>query len=409
MRLLLRVFCPRKLTKRIAGAIDKGMDKKNRKRRTCVVQAGLGEPVSYRAVMPPLCLSSTFQMDELGKKAPYEYSRTRNPTRDHLAQALAEIEKGYGACVTSSGMAALTLVVHLLNPEDLLIAPYDCYGRSYRMLSALAEKKHFRLKFVDQYSEQGIQEAFSESPQMVLIETPSNPVMRIADIKAIADKAKACGAITVVDNTFLSPMLQQPLELGADIVYHSTTKFLNGHSDVVGGCVVVKTKELWEQVDFWANSLGLIGAPFDSYLTLRGLRTLELRVHRAQQNAMAIAEMLEAHEKVAKVYYPGLPSHEGHMIAASQQEGFGAMLSLELKGDYETARRFVSALSLFRLAQSLGGTESLINHPASMTHVSMGPEARAKAGVTDQLLRLSIGVEHIDDLLEDLREALSAV
>lgn len=385
------------------------MDKKNRKRRTCVVQAGLGDPVNYRAVIPPLCLSSTFQMDEIGKKAVHEYSRTRNPTRDHLAQAMAEIEKGYGACVTASGMAALTLIVHLLNPEDLLIAPYDCYGRSYRMLSALAEKKHFRLKFVDQYSAKGIEEAFSETPKMVLIETPSNPVMRIADIKAIAAKAKACGALTVVDNTFLSPMLQQPLTLGADIVYHSTTKFLNGHSDVVGGCVVTNTKELWDQLDFWANSLGLIGAPFDSYLTLRGLRTLELRVHRAQENALAIAQMLAAHPKVAKVYYPGLPSHAGHTIAASQQEGFGAMLSVELKGDQETARRFVAALNLFRLAQSLGGTESLINHPASMTHVSMGPEAREKAGVTDQLLRLSVGIEHIEDLLSDLRGALAAV
>ena len=383
--------------------------KKDRRRRTCAVQAGLGETVTYRAVMPPLCLSSTFQMDEVGKKAPYEYSRTRNPTRDHLAQALAELEKGYGACVTASGMAALTLIVHLLNPEDLLVAPYDCYGRSYRMLSALAEKKHFRLKFVDQYSQKGVEEAFSEKPKMVLIETPSNPVMRIADIKAIAKKAASCGALTVVDNTFLSPMLQQPLTLGADIVYHSTTKFLNGHSDVVGGCVVAKTKELWDQLDFWANSLGLIGAPFDSYMTLRGLRTLELRVHRAQENALAIAEMLAAHPKVAQVYYFGLPAHEGHEAAKKQQEGFGAMLSLELKGDTQTARRFVAALDVFRLAQSLGGTESLINHPASMTHVSMGPEARAKAGVTDQLLRLSVGVEHIEDLLEDLRGALESV
>lgn len=373
------------------------------------MQAGIGEPVAYRAVIPPICLSSTFQMDEVGKKAAHEYSRTRNPTRDHLAQALAEIEKGYAACVTASGMAALTLIVHLLDPQDLLIAPYDCYGRSYRMLSALAEKGHFRLKFVDQYSPEGIEEAFSEAPRMVLIESPSNPVMRIADIRTIARKARACGALTVVDNTFLSPMLQQPLSLGADLVFHSTTKFLNGHSDVVGGCVVASTKDLWEKLDFWSNSLGLIGAPFDSYLTLRGLRTLELRVHRAQENAMAVAAMLATHEKVAKVYYPGLPTHEGHKMAVSQQEGFGAMLSLELAGDYETAQRFVAGLNIFRLAQSLGGTESLINHPASMTHVSMGAEARAKAGVSDQLLRLSIGIEHIEDLLSDLRGALAAV
>lgn len=385
------------------------MTAKHKHRRTNAVQAGIGADPAWHAVMPPLYMSSTYQIEGLDKHQPYEYSRTRNPTRDLLAQAMADLEEGFNACVTASGMAALTLILHLLGPEDLLVAPYDCYGRSYRLLCALAEKKHFRLKFADQYSPEGIEEMFSEKPSMILIESPSNPVMRTADIAAIAAKSKDCGALTVADNTFLSPMLQQPLKLGADLVFHSTTKFLNGHSDIVGGCVVASTEKLWTDLEFWANSLGLIGAPFDSYMTLRGLRTLELRVHRAQENAMRIAEMLSAHKAVSCVYYPGLPAHPGHETAKKQQDGFGAMLSFEIAGTAENVDKFVRSLTIFRLAQSLGGTESLINHPATMTHVSMGAEARAKAGVTDQLLRLSVGVEHIDDLLEDLEAALDKI
>lgn len=377
-------------------------------RRTRLVQAGIATDPAYSAVIPPLYLSSTFRIDGIDERGPYEYSRTRNPTRDLLAEALAELEGGIGACVTASGMSALTLLLHLLNPEDLILAPYDCYGRSFWLLRALAEKKHFRLKFVDQYSDEGLEEAFAELPRMVLIETPSNPVLRIADIRKIADKAHESGALVVADNTFLSPMLQQPLALGADIVYHSTTKFLNGHSDVVGGAVIVKDQKLLDELNLWNNSLGTIGAPFDSYMTLRGLRTLELRIHRAQENAGKLADFLSTHKAVEKVYYPGLPSHPGHEIAKRQQEGFGAMLSFELKGGLEAVRRFTENLSLFALAQSLGGTESLINHPASMTHVAMGAQARAEAGVTDGLLRLSVGIEHIDDLTADLENALAA-
>lgn len=381
--------------------------KQNRRRRTAAVQAGVGKDTSHQAVMPPLYLSSTFKIDGIDKRQPYEYSRTSNPTRDVLAEALAELEDGVGACVTASGMAALTLILHLLEPDDLVLAPFDCYGRSFWLLRALAEKKHFKLKFIDQYDSAALDEAFTEKPRMVLIETPSNPVMRIADIEDIAKRAHAHEALVVVDNTFLSPMLQQPLKLGADIVWHSNTKFLNGHSDIVGGSVIVKDQSILDELKLWNNSLGTIGAPFDSYQTLRGLRTLELRVHRAQENAEAIAAFLNGHEKVFRVYYPGIASHPGHNIAARQQEGFGAMLSFELADDKAAA--FVEALNVFCLAQSLGGTESLINHPASMTHVSMGAEARAEAGVTDQLLRLSIGIEHIDDLIDDLRQALDSV
>lgn len=379
------------------------------RKRTNVIQAGIGGDKAYKAVIPPLYMSSTFEIDGLGQKSRYEYSRTRNPTRDVLAEAMTELEGGIGSCITSSGMAALTLIVHLLNPDDLLIAPYDCYGRAYRMMASLAEKGHFKLEFIDQYDPEAVEAAFALKPKMVLIESPSNPVMRIADIGAIAAQAKACGAITVCDNTFLSPILQRPLELGADIVFHSTTKFLNGHSDIVGGCVTTNREDVLEELEFWSNSLGLIGAPFDSYMTLRGLRTLELRVSRSEENAIAIADMLNAHEKVDQVYYPGLQSHTGHEIATKQQFGYGAMLSFEIKADDSKLAAFIDCLEIFRLAQSLGGTESLINHPASMTHVSMGPEARAKAGVTDQLFRLSVGVEHIDDLMSDLKGALESL
>lgn len=384
---------------------------KTRRRRTAAVQAGVGKDTSHQAVMPPLFLSSTFKIDGIDKRQPYEYSRTSNPTRDTLAGALSELEGGVGACVTASGMAALTLVLHLLEPDDLVLAPFDCYGRSFWLLRALAEKKHFKLKFIDQYDDEKLEAAFDETPRMVLVETPSNPVMRIADIARISELAKNANpdALVVVDNTFLSPMLQQPLKLGADIVWHSNTKFLNGHSDIVGGSVIVKDEKILDTLKLWNNSLGTIGAPFDSYQTLRGLRTLELRVHRAQENATAIAAFLEGHEKVSRVYYPGLASHSGHEIARRQQEGFGAMLSFELNGSADDTAAFVEQLNVFCLAQSLGGTESLINHPASMTHVSMGAEARTKAGVTDQLLRLSIGIEHIDDLIEDLNQALESL
>lgn len=374
------------------------------KRRTIAVQTGVGADPAHNAVMPPLYLSSTYAIEGIDKRQPYEYSRTSNPTRDVLGTALTELEGGAGACITSSGMAALTLTLHLLKPDDLVYAPYDCYGRSFWLLRALAEKGHFKLKFIDQYNDVQIDEA----PTMVLMETPSNPVMRIADIGAISAKAKALNpdCLIVVDNTFLSPMLQQPLKLGADIVWHSNTKFLNGHSDIVGGSVIVKDEKILDALKLWNNSLGTIGAPFDSYMTLRGLRTLELRVSRAQDNAKQIAEFLNGHDKVARVYYPGLETHPGYAIAQKQQEGPGAMLSFELKGSAAETQTFASSLELFCLAQSLGGTESLINHPASMTHVSMGAEARAEAGVTDQLLRLSIGIEHVDDLIADLENAL---
>lgn len=378
---------------------------------TKTVQSGIAEDKAYNAVIPPLYLSSTHKMHGFNEFPDYQYSRVRNPTRDHLVDALTELEGGYSAAVTASGMAAIALVLHLLNPDDLLIAPYDCYGRAYRLMCALSEKGHFKLEFIDQYYEHAAQEIAEKSPRMVFIESPSNPVMRVADIAAISDACKDAreDCLIVCDNTFLSPVLQRPIELGADIITHSTTKFLNGHSDVVGGAVVSRTKEIWEELDFWANSLGLIGAPFDSYMTLRGLRTLDLRVKKAQETAGKIAEMLNNHDKISAIYYPGLKNHDHHELAAKQQSGFGAMLSFTLDTDEQGCARFIDALQIFTLAQSLGGTESLINHPATMTHVSMGAEARVKAGVSDNLFRISVGIEDQEDLLNDLESALKTI
>lgn len=378
---------------------------------TKIVQAGIAEDEAYSAVIPPLYLSSTHVMHGFNEFPDYQYSRVRNPTRDTLVDALTELEGGHSAAVTASGMAAIALTLQLLKPDDLLIAPYDCYGRAYRLMCALSEKGHFKLEFVDQYSEDSAAEIAHKKPRMVFIESPSNPVMRIANIAAISgackDEREDC--LIVCDNTFLSPILQRPLELGADIVTHSTTKFLNGHSDVVGGAVISKTLEIWEELDFWANSMGLIGAPFDSYMTLRGMRTLPLRMKQAEQNAHKIAAMLDTHNAIEGVFYPGLESHSHHELAKRQQDGFGAVLSFTLKGSSDKAKKFIDGLNIFALAQSLGGTESLINHPATMTHVSMGEEARAKAGVSDNLFRISVGIEDADDLLNDLKGALDAL
>ena len=277
-------------------------------------------------------------------------------------------------------------------------------------MATLAEKGAFDLDFIDQYDKKALKDAFAKrKPKMVFVESPSNPVMRIADIALIARHCQDAKALLVCDNTFCSPALQKPLALGADIVTQSTTKILNGHSDVVGGAVTAKNKKLWEELDFWGNSMGLVGAPFDSYMTLRGLRTLHLRVERAQDNTAKVAKFLKKHEKVTDVFYPGLMSHPHHKIAKKQQAGFGNMLSFELDTGKAGLKRFVRSLGLFALAQSLGGVESLINHPATMTHVAMGPEARAIAGVTDGLLRLSVGIEDAKDLIADLEQALDKV
>lgn len=378
----------------------------NTRLATCAVRAGINADAHHGAVVPPIHLSSTFNFAGFNEKRAYDYTRSGNPTRDLLADALAELEGGAGAVVTSTGMSAIALVVHLLGPDDLLIAPHDCYGGTYRLLNALARKAHFRVQFIDQTDPVTLRQALERAPRMVWIETPSNPLLRIVDIRAVAALAHERGAVVVADNTFLSPALQRPLTLGADIVVHSTTKYLNGHSDVVGGAVIVRDQSLLEEVAWWGNCLGVTGAPFDSFLTLRGVRTLHARMRVHLENATAIAEFLYEQEGVLKVYYPGLPDHRGHEIAARQQSGFGAMISFELRGGVPAVREFVNGLEVFTLAESLGGVESLVAHPATMTHASMDADARRAAGISDSLLRLSVGIEHHEDLLRDLAAAL---
>ena len=374
---------------------------------TIAAQHGICSDDSHGAVVPPLYLSTNYTFEEFGKPRQYDYSRSGNPTRSCLADTLAQLEGGAGAVVTATGMAAATLVTALLTPQDLLVVPHDCYGGCYRLFTSLAKKGSFRLAVVDQNDSVALDAVLAENPKMIWLETPSNPLLRLVDIEAIAEKAHAQGTLVVADNTFLSPVLQQPLALGADIVIHSTTKYVNGHSDVVAGAVIAKDKELADELAWWANCLGITGAPFDAYLTLRGLRTLPLRMKQHQLNAEAAVDLLSQHPVVKKVNYPGLPDHPQHELAKRQQKGFGAMLSFELKGDENTVRAFLSRLKLFALAESLGGVESLVAHPATMTHASMTPEAREAAGISETLIRISVGVEDPEDLVADLSQALA--
>ena len=376
-------------------------------RETIAAAHGVASDPAFGAVAPPLFLSSTYEFAGFEQPRTYDYGRAGNPTRDLLADALAQLEGGGGAVITSSGMAAIDLLVGKLRPDDCVLAPHDCYGGTIRLLKARADLGQFSLRLVDQGDAAAFETALEDVPALVLIETPSNPLMRIVDIAMLSQKAHAAGAEVAVDNTFLSPALQRPLALGADYAIHSTTKYLNGHSDVIGGAVVAADPERAEGLRYWANVVGSAGAPFDAWLTLRGLRTLFVRMERAQANAMAIAQHLERHPAVARVYYPGLASHPGHAIAARQQSGFGAMLSFDLRGGEEAARNFVSAVQVFTLAESLGGVESLVAHPATMTHADMGEEARAVAGIGGELLRLSIGLESERDLIAGLDAGLA--
>jgi cystathionine gamma-synthase len=375
---------------------------------TRAVRASIATDPVHGAVVPPLHLSTTFAFAGFGRPRTYDYTRSGNPTRSQLADALAELEGGAGAVVTSTGMSAITLVLHQLKRGDTVVAAHDCYGGTQRLLRSLEARGHYRVVFANLTVPHGAEVIAAERPAMVWIETPSNPLLRITDVAAVAAAAKAEGALVVVDNTFLSPALQQPLALGADVVVHSTTKYLNGHSDLVGGAVVAADAARAADLAWWANCLGITGAPFDSWLTLRGVRTLFARMPQHVANAEAIVEALLAHPAVLRVHYPGIESHPGHDIARRQQAGFGAMVSFELEGGSPAVERFVSALQLFTLAESLGGVESLVAHPATMTHASMDADAREAAGISDGLVRLSVGIEAAGDLVRDLRRALSA-
>ena len=376
--------------------------------KTRAVRAALDTDTQFGAVVPPIHLTSTFSFAGFGEKRAYDYSRSGNPTRDALAGALAELEGGAGAVVTGSGMAAVGLVTQLFRPGQVAVVPHDCYGGTYRLFNALRERGSLDVQFVDFQDSAALAGALAAQPALVWVETPSNPLLRIVDIAAVARAAHAAGALVVADNTFLSPVWQQPLALGADVVLHSTTKYLNGHSDVVGGAVVAASRELHERLAWWANCIGVTGAPFDSYLTLRGLRTLHARMQAHGENAAALVRVLAAHPAVARVHYPGLESHPGHALAKVQQQGFGAMVSFELHGGIPQVRAFLGALQLYSLAESLGGVESLVAHPASMTHAAMDEAARTRAGISPTLLRLSVGIEDGVDLERDLAQALDA-
>lgn len=374
---------------------------------TSAVRAGINSDEHHGAVVAPIHLSSTYSLKGFNEKRQFDYSRTGNPTRATFAEVIAELEQGSVGIVTSTGMAAVHLICQLLSVDDTVVIPHDCYGGSFRLFTHLAKRGQFKLIVIDQNNEVALNEALAHKPRLVLLESPSNPLLRLVDIEAVTKACHAVGALVAVDNTFLSPALQQPLALGADIVFHSTTKYINGHSDVVGGVLVTKEQELGEKLAWWANCIGITGSAFDSFLALRGLKTLPIRMKQHQENADKVADFLKQHSAISAIYFPGFSDHPGHDIAKKQQSGFGAMLSFEVKGGVESVKRLFDNLSLFTLAQSLGGVESLISHPSTMTHAGMEIKDQLEAGITQSLVRISVGIEDIDDILADLAHGLA--
>jgi cystathionine gamma-lyase len=374
---------------------------------TKVIHAGVEPDPSTGAIMTPIFQTSTFVQDAPGVHKGYEYARTQNPTRIALEKCLAELENGSHGICFSSGMAAVDAAIKLLSSGDEVISTNDLYGGTYRSFTKIYSRFGIGFHFTDMTNPSNIRSLINANTKMLWVETPTNPMLNIIDIKAVAEIAREHNLLLVVDNTFASPYLQNPLDLGADIVLHSATKYLGGHSDVVSGALVVKNNELAEQLYFIQNGNGAVPGPQDCFLVLRGIKTLHLRVQRSCENAEAIARFLQQHPKVDKVYWPGFDTHPNHQVAKSQMRGFGGMVSFTLKGDdFAAAVRILSNTHVFSLAESLGGIESLIGHPASMTHASIPKEERAKTGLVDSLIRLSVGVEDIDDLMQDLGTAL---
>ncbi|MCX4244737.1 cystathionine gamma-synthase [Paraliomyxa miuraensis] len=374
---------------------------------TLLIHGGQSPDPVTGAVMPPISQSSTYAQRAPGEHTGFEYSRTHNPTRYALERALAAAEGGrFGYCF-ASGCAATTTVIQLLDAGDHVVAADDLYGGTIRLFDRVMARRGQTFTYVDPTDPQRVADAIEPSTKLVWIETPTNPMLKIADIAAVAAICKQRGVLLAVDNTFPSPVLQRPLELGADLVVHSTTKYVGGHSDSVGGAIVVSDPALAERLAFLQNSCGAVPGPQDCYLTLRGLKTLHLRMERHQANAQRIASWLEGHAKVERVLYPGLPSHPQHALAQRQMKGPGGMISMVLRGGLPASRRFLSALHVFTLAESLGGVESLIEHPAIMTHASVPAQQRAALGIDDGFIRLSVGVEHVDDLMADLEHGLS--
>ncbi len=376
---------------------------------TKVIHEGQPNDPLTGAVSFPIYQTSTYEQIELGISKGFTYGRTENPTRSALEKALSSLEEGnFGLCF-SSGLAAANTVMNLLSKESHVIAVDDLYGGTFRLFTKLYHKFGVDFTFLDLSNPENIRKAVKKETRLLWLESPTNPLLKIVDIEKCAKMAKEYGLLVLVDNTFATPYLQKPLKLGADIVLHSTTKYLNGHADVIGGALVVNSEKLYQELKFFQNAVGGVPSPMDCFLVLRGLKTLPIRMDRHCENALKLAEFLKSHRKVKKVYYPGLVEHEGHEIAKRQMKNFGGMISFELDTDFKGVKKFFSNLKIITLAESLGAVKSLICHPATMTHASVDPEVRRQRGITDSLVRLSVGLENEDDLKEALENALKAI
>lgn len=373
---------------------------------TRCVHVGTSKDDTYNSVTTPIYPTSTFAWDGIGKTRGYDYTRSGNPTRRALEENLISLEGGLDCRATCTGMSAINAVLHMFKPGDHIIAGHDIYGGTYRLFDAVFSQQGLKFSFVDMGSLENVKKAITPQTKCIWIETPSNPLLRLVDIAGVSSIAKAAGLITIADNTFMSPYFQRPFEFGCDIVLHSMTKYLNGHSDVVAGCVITKEKEHAEKVSYIVNALGLACSPFDAWLVLRGVKTLGPRMEAHQRGAMALAKFLQSHKLVSHVYYPGLPDHPQYALAKAQMTGFGGMLSFDVKGGRSAAERVMTKSKFFAMAESLGGIESLIEHPDTMSHLSMSEAARRAAGITENTLRVSVGIEHPDDLIADMKQAL---
>jgi O-succinylhomoserine (thiol)-lyase len=377
--------------------------------QTRCVHTGVDKDATYLSATTPIYPTSTFRWDNLQGHRGFDYTRSGNPTRRALEENLAALEGGVDCRATSTGMSAIAATMHLFQPGDQIIAGHDIYGGTYRLFDAVFRQMGLNFTFVDMSDPENIRRAATPQLKCVWIETPSNPLLNIVDIQAVVSVAKSLSAITIADNTFLSPYLQRPLELGVDLVIHSTTKYLNGHSDVVGGCVIAAEKKYAEKIGYLVNALGLACSPFDAWLVLRGVKTLGPRMEAHQRGALALAQYLRQQPQVQRVYYPGLPDHPQHELARRQQSGFGAMVTFDLHGGRPQVERLLAGLTLFQLAESLGGVESLIEYPDTMSHASMSESARRQGGITESTLRVSVGIEHPEDLIADFDTALKAL
>ena len=373
---------------------------------TAAIHAGDRPDAQFGAISIPIYQTSTFAFEDLGKNRGYDYSRTSNPTRKVLEDTIAQLEGGRAGFAFATGIAAEATVIHMLKAGDHVVCGDDVYGGTYRLFQNVMQNFGLEFTFVRMNSKKSIEDAIKPNTRMIWIETPSNPLLNIVDVEMVANIAKSRSLLSVIDNTFATPYFLKPIEYGIDLVVHSTTKYLNGHCDVVGGAVVTTTEELTERVQFLLNAMGTCASPFDCWLVLRGIETLPIRMKKHEENASAVARYLQDHKAVSKVYFPGLDSHPGYEIARRQMKGFGGMVSFELKGGITAVRSFLKKIQLFALAESLGGVSSLAEHPATMSHASMPPDYRTRIGINDDLIRLSVGLEHIEDLIEDLEQAL---